>query len=91
MFFFFLFQQSSGIDEKKEDLIKNLTSSWDWFPPGINTAFAELGKAGVAEGPEADYSAKKWDPWMLQRNLSWNRIRILFLHRIFYATLSGNF
>lgn len=55
----FLFQQRSGIEEKSGGLMKDLTSSWDLFPPGLNTAFAVLGKVGVDEGREADYATKK--------------------------------
>lgn len=40
-------------------LMKDLASSWDRFPPGINTAFAVLGKVGVDEHPEADYATTK--------------------------------
>lgn len=40
-------------------LMKDLASSWDQFPPGINTAFAVLGKVGVDEHPEADYATTK--------------------------------
>lgn len=41
-------QLSSGFEGKKNgDLMINLVLSWDWFPLGINTEFAELGKAEV--------------------------------------------
>lgn len=41
--------------------MKDHPSSWGCFPSGTDTAFAEVGKAGVDEGPKADCAPEKWN------------------------------
>lgn len=41
--------------------MKDHPLSWGCFPSGTDTAFAEVGKAGVDEGPKADCATEKWN------------------------------
>lgn len=46
--------------------MRDLTSSGHWFPPGNDTAFAELDNAGVVKAQKQIALLKKWNTWLLE-------------------------